>query len=39
MADRVVCLKDGRVDRIGAADEILTNSYMERLFDLPSGSL
>lgn len=39
MADRVLCLRDGHIDRIGTADEILSNHYMEQLFGLPAGSL
>lgn len=38
-ADRVICLRDGRVDRIGTVDSILTNHYMEQLYGLPAGSL
>ena len=38
-ADRVLCLKDRRVDRIGAADEVLTQEYLEKLFGLAAGSL
>ncbi len=38
-ADRIVCLKDGHVDRIGSAGEIFAGDYLERLFDLPPGSL
>lgn len=38
-ADRIVCLKEGHVDRIGSVEEIFAGDYLERLFDLPPGSL
>ncbi|MBQ9064942.1 MAG: cobalt-precorrin-5B (C(1))-methyltransferase [Blautia sp.] len=38
-ADRVLCLKDGHVDRLGTVEEVFEGDYIERLFDLPSGSL
>lgn len=39
IADRMICIKDGRVDRIGAAQDIMRSDYMERLYDLKPGSL
>ncbi len=38
-ADRVLCLKDGRADRICTPDELYRDGYLERLFGLPAGSL
>ena len=37
-SDRVLCLKDGRVDRQGSPEEIFTAAYMEALFSLSPGS-
>ena len=36
---RAMCLKDGAVDRIAPMEEIFAGDYLERLFDLPAGSL
>ena len=33
-ADRVLCLKDGKADRLGDAGQILTADYLEKLFSL-----
>ena len=38
-ADRIMCVKDGRADRFGSVEEIFSGDYLERLFDLPAGSL
>ncbi len=38
-ADRILCLKDGRADRLGSAAEIFADGYLEQLYDLPAGSL
>ena len=38
IADRVVCLRDGAVDRVGAPDEILTDDYIEALYGMEKGS-
>ncbi|WP_281086150.1 ABC transporter ATP-binding protein [Eubacterium ruminantium] len=32
--DKVVCIKDGGVDKIGAIDEILNDEYIDYLFDI-----
>jgi len=37
-SDRVLCLKDGRVDRTGGPEEIFSPDYIERLFSLDAGS-
>ena len=38
-ADRILCLKNGRVDRLDSTENIFSGSYLETLFDLPEGSL
>ena len=38
-ADRVLCLKDGRVDRTGTTAEVFSGNYLDELYDLPAGSL
>lgn len=38
-ADRVLCLKNGRVDRMDDTGTIFSGNYLETLFDLPAGSL
>ena len=38
VADQVVCLKNGRVDRIGTPAEIFTGDYIQSLFDMAEGS-
>lgn len=37
-SDEVICLRDGRVDRSGPTEEVLTEAYVEQLFDLCPGS-
>ena len=37
-SDRLVCLKNGRVDRIGTPGEIFGGDYIRRLFDVTEGS-
>ncbi|MBQ7464157.1 MAG: ABC transporter ATP-binding protein [Lachnospiraceae bacterium] len=39
IADRMICIKDGKVDRMGTPQEIMRSDYMERLYDLKKGSL
>lgn len=40
VADRVVCLtEDGHIDRIASAEDVFTNSYIEKLFNVKSGVL
>ena len=38
-ADRVLCLKNGRVDRLDTTQAVFSGDYLEELFDLPAGSL
>ena len=38
-ADQVLCLKDGRVERTASVEEIFSGDCLERLYDLPAGSL
>lgn len=38
-ADRVLCLKNERVDRLDAVGSVFSGNYLETLFDLPEGSL
>lgn len=35
VSDRLVCVKEGRVDRIGPPEEVFTETYLPALFDLP----
>ena len=37
-SDRVVCLKEGAVDRAGEPEEIFAGHYIEELYDVRSGS-
>lgn len=37
ISDKIICLKDDRVDRIGSAEEIFANGYIKELFDIESG--
>ncbi len=34
ISDRVICIKNGKTDRIGSPDEILTDEYISSLFDI-----
>ncbi len=38
IADRIICLKDGKIDRIGTSDEIFSDGYISELFDIRTGS-
>ena len=38
-ATHVLTVKEGKADRYGTASEILTDEYLEKLFDLEPGSL
>lgn len=38
ISDTVICVKDGVVDRAGAPDEVLTDRYIEELYQIPLGS-
>ena len=37
IADRALCVKDGRVFKIGAPDEIFKEDVLRELYDLPEG--
>lgn len=37
-SDTLVCLREGRVDRVGTPEEIFTGGYIPRLFGLTVGS-
>ncbi len=37
IGDQVLCLKDGRVQAMGAPEEVLSARGVEKLFDLPAG--
>lgn len=38
LADTVVCVKNGRIERIGAPETILTDEYVRHLYDLQDGT-
>lgn len=38
VADTLLCVKDGTVDRTGTPEEIFIDRYIEELYGLPSGS-
>ena len=37
-SDRLVCVKDGAVDRVGTPEEIFSGGYIRRLYDVASDS-
>ncbi len=37
-SDRLLCIRDGTVDRIGSPEEIFRDGYIERLYDIEQGS-
>jgi iron complex transport system ATP-binding protein len=37
-ADRILCVRDGRVDRLGTPEEIFTEGYIEELYGVERGS-
>ena len=37
-ADRLLCIRDGRVDRAGSPEEIFSGGYIEQLYGLARGS-
>ena len=39
VADTVICIREGKVDRVGAPEEVLTDAYIETLYDMERGSL
>ncbi len=38
IAHQMVCLKDGAIHRRGTPEEIFAGDYLDRLYDLPSGT-
>lgn len=38
VSDRIVCIKDGTIDRAGPPEEILSGDYPDALYDLPPGT-
>ncbi len=38
ISDRVVCVREGRADRMGPPEEVLTESYIETLYGMEPGS-
>ena len=38
VSDRIACIKDGKIHRMGTPEEVMEGDYMETLFDLPAGS-
>ena len=39
VADSMICLKDGRIDRMDTPENVLCPDYIEELYDLKKGSL
>ena len=37
-ADTLLCIRDGRVDRVGSPEEVFSSSYIEQLYDIENGS-
>lgn len=37
IADKIVCIKDDHIDKVGNAEEIFTDGYIKELFDITSG--
>lgn len=38
VSDKIMCIKNGRAERIGTPEEIFLGSYIEELYDLQTGS-
>lgn len=38
ISDRILCIKDGRIDRAGTPEEIFTGDYIRALYGLEAGS-
>lgn len=38
IADQILCIKSGKIERIGTAEEIFSNHFPDQLYDLPSGT-
>ena len=37
-ADTLICIRDGRIDRAGPPEEVLTGGYIERLYGMDRGT-
>ena len=37
-ADRILCVRDGRVDKLGTPEEVFTQGYIEELYGVERGS-
>jgi len=37
ISDRIICIKNRKIDRIGSPDEIFSGDYIEKLFDIKSS--
>lgn len=37
IADKIVCMKDDKIDKTGTVEEIFTNGYIKDLFDITAG--
>lgn len=37
IADKLICIKDNRIDKMGNAEEIFANGYIKELFSITSG--
>lgn len=38
ISDKIICVKDGRVDKCGSPEEIFSEGYINQLFDIRLGS-
>ncbi|MDE5565328.1 MAG: ABC transporter ATP-binding protein [Oscillospiraceae bacterium] len=38
VSDRILCIRDGKIDRMGTPDQIFTGDYIRTLYDIESGS-
>ncbi len=38
ISDFFICVKDGKVDRLGQKNEIFSNGYIQTLFDIEKGT-
>lgn len=39
IADRIICIKDGHIDKIGSSDDIFSGGYVKKLFDVGDNDL
>lgn len=38
ISDKIICVKNGQIDRVGMPEEILCSAYIEELYDMKKGS-